>query len=123
MDFYDFIPVNNSPCCMTANAEYLKIKEDFRFAKKLVTIEKLSLQKFKRDLEKGMWNEDKISQVFTEYFNIAPATDAVTLYHIGYEGLSLEAYYFASFCKIILFVYVMFAKILTARNMGFRRRN
>jgi hypothetical protein len=91
-DFYDFIPIENYPHCLTAKAEAAKIKGDIRFAKKLTTLEKLSLQKFKRDLEKDMWNDDKILQEFGEYFNIGQATDDVILYHIGYEGVSLEAY-------------------------------
>ena len=105
---YDFILVDNNPYCITIyedkkflinkellvdTSSWVLNQETFRFAKNLDMIEKLSLQKLKNDLEKGLIIDDLIDENYAKYFKSQDIDQQqVIFYTIGYEGLNLEQY-------------------------------
>ncbi len=54
-------------------------------------LEKLSLQKLKNDVEKGLITDETIAKNYANYFKPhAIESDKKVFYTIGYEGLNLE---------------------------------
>jgi Protein of unknown function, DUF488 len=105
---YDFIWRDNGPYCITIyedkklliNKQMLQDlsswtphPDAFRFVKKLDMLEKLSLQKLKNDIEKGLITDEMIAQNYSNYFKpLEIVPDKKMFYTIGYEGLHLEQY-------------------------------
>jgi uncharacterized protein YeaO (DUF488 family) len=105
---YDFIWHNNGPYCITIHEDkkllvqkrilqdlvnWMPNPEAFRFAKNLDMLEKLSLQKLKNDIEKGLIIDEVINQNYYAYFKtLEIESDEKIFYTIGYEGLNLEQY-------------------------------
>jgi hypothetical protein len=105
---YDFILYNNTPYSITIYEDkkllihkqilqdcysWLAHPDSFRFAKNLNILEKLSLQKLKNDIEKGLITDEMINQAYCGYFKILEMdADKKVFYTIGYEGLNLEQY-------------------------------
>lgn len=74
-------------------ASWIPNHEAFRFAKNLDMLEKLSLQKLKNDIEKGLITDEVINQNYYAYFKpLEIEADKKIFYTIGYEGLNLEQY-------------------------------
>jgi hypothetical protein len=105
---YDFISVDNNPYCITIHEDkkllvnkqilqdlsnWLPAPDTYRFAKNLDMLEKLTLQKLKNDIEKGLITDEMINQNYSNYFKTLDIeSDKKIFYTIGYEGLNLEQY-------------------------------
>lgn len=105
---YDFILYKSNPYCLTIHEDKKLLVQEgilqdcsswvphpdaFRFAKNLDMLEKLSLQKLKNDIEKGLITDEMIAQNYADYFKShSIESDKKVFYTIGYEGLNLEQY-------------------------------
>ena len=105
---YDFILYNKSPYSITIYEDkkllirkkilndlpsWTSNSEVFRFAKNLDMLEKLTLQKLKNDIEKGLITDEIINQNYSNYFKALELEDDKKIFYtIGYEGLNLEQY-------------------------------